>query len=220
MSIPANISQDHLLKAINKINQEGIPIGGDSRYYDIVLNGSKYPPKLVVSYANIFANGKELDRNSFRGGKDTECFKLLEENGFEIKPKVAKENFCELLIKFLNQAQTQDLTIKSYLNEYQGLQVKVSFGKGNQARIPWIALLRDGQEVSHGVYPVYLYFKSQAVLILAYGVSETYLPPINWNLDSGASTISETFQEQFQTKPERYGSSFVYQIYPLNTSAS
>ena len=220
MPIPANISKDHLLKAINKINQEGIPAGGDSKYYDVVFNGSKYPPKLVVSYANIFANGKELDRNSFRGGKDTECFKLLEENGFEIKPKVEKENFYELLIRFLNQAQTQELTTKSYLDQYQGLQVKVSFGKGNQARIPWIALLREGQEVSHGVYPVYLYFKSHDALILAYGVSEINIPAINWNLDSEAATITEAFQEQFQTKPERYGSSFVYQVYHINTSRS
>ena len=219
MPIPSNISKDHLLKAINAIDQEGIPSGGDSRYYDVIYKGQKYPPKLVVSYANNFANGEALDRNSFRGGKDTECFKLLEENGFEIQPKVEKVNFYELLIRFLNQAQTNELKTKTYINEYKGLQVKVSFGQGNPARIPWIALLRDGQEVSNGVYPVYLYFKSHNTLILAYGVSETNIPPINWNLDSEASTISEAFQEQFQTKPERYGSSFVYQIYSLDTSS-
>lgn len=218
MSIPANISKEDLLQATHKIDQEGMPVGGDSRYYDVVFNGSKYPPKLMVSYANIFANGKELDRNSFRGGKDTECFKLLEENGFEIKPKVEKENFYELLTRFLKQAQTDELKTKTYLNKYKGLQVKVSFGQGNPARIPWIALLRNGQTVSNGIYPVYLYFKSQGVLILAYGVSETNVPPINWNLDSEASTVSKAFQEQFDTKPERYGSSFVYQIYSLDTS--
>lgn len=218
MSVPANISKDHLLKAINKIDQEGIPVGGDSRYYDVLFNGQIYPPKLIVSYANSFANGKQLDRNSFRGGKDTECFKLLEENGFEIKPKVEKENFYELLTRFLKQAQTDELKTKTYLNKYNGLQVKVSFGQGNPARIPWIALLRNGQTVSNGIYPVYLYFKSQGLLILAYGVSETNVPPINWNLDSEASTVSKAFQEQFDTKPERYGSSFVYQIYSLDTS--
>ena len=219
MSVPTNITKEHLLKAVNKIDQEGIPAGGDSRYYDVLFNGSRYPPKLVVSYANIFANGEELDRSSFRGGKDTECFKLLEEKGFEIQPKVEKENFYELLIRFLKQAQTDELKTKSYLNEYNGLKIKVSFGQGNPARIPWIALLRNGQTVSNGVYPVYLYFKSQDTLILAYGVSETTPPPINWNVDSSVLTINETFLQQFQIKPERYGSSFVYQIYSLDTNS-
>ncbi|WP_017733697.1 MrcB family domain-containing protein [Nafulsella turpanensis] len=219
MSIPANISKDHLLNAIHKIDQEGIPVGGDSRYYDVVFSGSKYPPKLVVSYANIFANGEELDRNSFRGGKDTECFKLLEENGFEIKSKVEKENFYELLIRFLHQAQTDELKTKSYLNEYQGLLVKVSFGQGNPARIPWIALLRSGQTVSNGIYPVYLYFKNQGVLILAYGISETTPPAVNWNLESLVPTINEAFQKRFNAKPERYGSSYVYKVYNIDPSS-
>ena len=218
MSIPANITKDHLLKAINKIDQEGIPNRGDSKQYDVVYNGQKYPPKLVVSYANTFANGEELDRNSFEGGKDTECFKLLEENGFEIHPKVEKENFYGLLIRFLNQAQTDELKTKTYLSKYHGLQVKVSFGQGNPARIPWIALLRNGQTVSNGIYPVYLYFKNQDILILAYGVSETNTPPINWNLDSSVPMINEAFQEQFKAKPERYGSSFVYQMYSIDTN--
>lgn len=52
MSIPKNIAKDHLLKAISKIDIEGIPSDGDSRYYDVLYEGKKYPPKLIVSYAN------------------------------------------------------------------------------------------------------------------------------------------------------------------------
>ena len=59
MSIPKNITKEHLLKAISKIDNDGIPKDGDSQYYDVIHNGKKYPPKLVVSYANIFANGSE-----------------------------------------------------------------------------------------------------------------------------------------------------------------
>ena len=87
MAIPKNITKEHLLKAIAKIDNEGIPKDGDSQYYDVVYNGNKYPPKIIVSYSNIFANGKELDRNSFSGGLETQCFKLLEENGFIIQKK-------------------------------------------------------------------------------------------------------------------------------------
>jgi energy-coupling factor transporter ATP-binding protein EcfA2 len=87
MPIPHNISKDHLLKAINKIDNEGIPKGADSQYYDVLFSDKLYPPKLIVSYANFFANGVNLDRDSFAGGLNTPCFKLLEENGFKIIPK-------------------------------------------------------------------------------------------------------------------------------------
>ncbi len=87
MAIPQNINKDHLLKAIRKIDLAGIPLGADSKYYDLVYNNKFYPPKLVVSFANIFANGTELDRSSFEGGKKTACFNLLENNNFIIMKK-------------------------------------------------------------------------------------------------------------------------------------
>ncbi len=87
MGIPKNITKEHLLKAISKIDNEGIPKDGDSQYFDVIYNGKKYPPKLIVSYANIFANGSALNRNIFEGGIGTPCFKLLEENNFVIQKK-------------------------------------------------------------------------------------------------------------------------------------
>lgn len=87
MSFPDNITKNHLIQAINKIDSEGVPTYGDSQYYDVLYNGNKYPPKLIVSYANIFANGVELDRKNFEGGLGTPCFKLLEKEGFVIDKK-------------------------------------------------------------------------------------------------------------------------------------
>ncbi|MDP2188802.1 MAG: hypothetical protein Q8J69_08985 [Sphingobacteriaceae bacterium] len=88
MSIPTNITKAHLERAIQHINERGIPTDGDSQYYDVLYDGKRYPPKLAVSYANIYANGSELDRRSFDGGKNTPCFKLLESHGFKIIPKL------------------------------------------------------------------------------------------------------------------------------------
>jgi len=87
MSIPNNIYKNHILKAIEKINLEGVPKDADSQYYDVVYENKRYPPKLIISYANLFANGHKLDRNSFSGGLNTQCFKLLSENGFVIVNK-------------------------------------------------------------------------------------------------------------------------------------
>jgi hypothetical protein len=87
MPLPTNITREHILNAIEKIDKEGIPSDGQSRYYDLLYNGKKYPPKVVLSFANSFANGTDLDRNSFSGGLNTECFKLLGKEGFVIEEK-------------------------------------------------------------------------------------------------------------------------------------
>lgn len=85
--IPDNIRKEHIEKAIEEIDREGIRKGRHSSTYDLVYNGKTYPPKLIISIANKYANGLELDPNDFGGGKDTEAFKILESNGFTIKEK-------------------------------------------------------------------------------------------------------------------------------------
>lgn len=87
MKFPTNIKKEHILKAIHKIDTEGIPKNSGWTDYDVVYKGKLYPPKVLVSFANIFVNGSELDRSLFHGGLNTSCFKLLEKNGFRIKPK-------------------------------------------------------------------------------------------------------------------------------------
>ena len=88
--IPSNIQKSHLKKAIEEIRTKGVRKGRHSSTYDVFYKGNRYPPKLVVSIANRFANGKELDPASFSGGAGTECFSVLNENGFEIKAKKVK----------------------------------------------------------------------------------------------------------------------------------
>ena len=67
--LPRNIKRDDILQGIRKIEEEGIPAQAHSSTYDLLYNGKRFPPKLVLAYANIFANGEELDRNEFEGGK-------------------------------------------------------------------------------------------------------------------------------------------------------
>tara|TARA_B100001287_G_scaffold46061_1_gene35125 strand:- start:10812 stop:13322 length:2511 start_codon:yes stop_codon:yes gene_type:complete len=85
--IPQNIQKEHIEKAIEEIDREGIRKGRHSSTYDLIYNGKSYPPKLIISIANKYVNGSELDPNSFGGGKNTVAFKLLESNGFTIKEK-------------------------------------------------------------------------------------------------------------------------------------
>lgn len=121
------------------------------------------------------------------------------------------------LNKFISQSKSTDLGVGDYEKEYLGLKVKVSFGKGNQAKIPWIAFLNQYNSVQHGIYPVYLLYKEQSILILAYGVSETNPPERDWII-SDQVTINEYFKQNNIGTPNRYGDSFVFRVYDVNKS--
>jgi len=211
MSIPANITREDLIKGAEKILKEGIPPNAHSSTYDVFYKNELLPPKLVVSYANIFRNGHELDREKFEGGLNTECFKLLEINGFNV---FNKDNVYPTLLRFLEQAKVGDLKTSHYPKKIKGLDCKISFGQGNQARIPWISLLKYPNTTSNGIYPVYLYYKELSKLILAYGISETNIPSESWDIQH-PQTILEYFNENNLGKPDRYGASYVYKVYSV-----
>lgn len=128
--------------------------------------------------------------------------------------------YFQELKKFLAQANTNDLKTKHYISEYLGTKVKVSFGQGGSARIPWISFLREPNTTSNGIYPVYLYYKDFNILILAYGVSETNSPLTNWPNGDSKQTILEYFKDQYSKKPKRYGSSYIYKVYDVNALPS
>ncbi len=80
--IPKNIRREHIIKAIDDVKKFGFLKGRSSRNYFLEYNGMSYPPKYIVSLANKYANGKELDPSEFNGGKETNDF--LSAFGFKI----------------------------------------------------------------------------------------------------------------------------------------
>jgi len=100
-------------------------------------------------------------------------------------------------------------------SSYSGLKVKVSFGQGNWASITWIGFLTEGQAIQHGIYPVYLYYRDIDLLILAYGVSATNPPDIQWQIEN-PQTIGEYFTKNKISAPNKYNKSFVYKVYHGN----
>lgn len=80
--IPASIKKEHVLQAIREIDAKGVPIGRCSRKFKLSYDGKYYPPKLVVSLAAGFVNGKKLDSSDFGGGIETNSF--LEQLGFKV----------------------------------------------------------------------------------------------------------------------------------------
>lgn len=102
-------------------------------------------------------------------------------------PESESMSYQDQLKQFLAQAKTDNLKTKHFDSIYKEFEVKVSFGQGNAARIPWISFLKEPNTTSDGIYPVYLYYKDYEILILAYGVSETNIPEMTWNLEDDQS---------------------------------
>jgi hypothetical protein len=81
VTIPKNITREHILKAMQKIDQEGVPETRKSTQFNI-MSEKLYPPKYTISLANQFANGYELPPSEFSGG--VESNKFLTDLGFRI----------------------------------------------------------------------------------------------------------------------------------------
>ena len=61
MPIPQNIEREHIFQAMLKIAREGIPNKRKGRDWAVDYEGVMYPCKLLISWANLYANGYELD---------------------------------------------------------------------------------------------------------------------------------------------------------------
>lgn len=125
-------------------------------------------------------------------------------------------SFHTQILNFIDQASTNNLKTKGYSNKFKDLKVKVSFGQGAPANIPWISFLKPEFTTANGIYPVYLYYKKEGLLILAYGISETNPPQQKWN-GSGLVSINKYFENEGLEKPYRYGESYVFRIYDVKS---
>ncbi|MGC9344689.1 MAG: hypothetical protein ACP5E3_18425, partial [Bacteroidales bacterium] len=83
--IPKNITRNHIVDAINEVDNKGIPDNRHSTKYILVFKGRIYPPKYIISIANKYANAEMLDSELFSGGKESNSF--LHELGFTIYTK-------------------------------------------------------------------------------------------------------------------------------------
>jgi uncharacterized membrane protein YkvA (DUF1232 family) len=130
--------------------------------------------------------------------------------------KLPNSSILPLIDQFLIQAQTGSLKTSGFQKSYRGLDLKVSFGVGIAAKIPWIAFLKAPNKVSEGTYPVFLYYKEVNTLVLAYGVSDTTAVKHSWDFTEDQLSVSDWYINTFNKKPYRYGSSFYKSSYDLD----
>ena len=87
MAIPKNITREHIQKAISEIIIENIPAQRLEQHYSLIENGKTLPPKYVISIANKFANGIELNSDEFNA---VEAKSFLVKNNFIVVDKRAE----------------------------------------------------------------------------------------------------------------------------------
>ena len=134
------------------------------------------------------------------------------------------KNIKEILDKFIVQSGFDERQygpggqiVKEYPKDFLDLKMKVSFGIGTPARVPWISYLAPGMNTSDGFYPVYLFYKKERKLVLAYGISETKESKTSWPYE-----IEQNFKriKEVINKPPRYGESFKFKLYTIKIDNS
>ena len=127
------------------------------------------------------------------------------------------ENINPILENFILQSKTNNLKVLNYPKVFADLKMKVSFGQGVPARVSWISFLAQEMQTSNGFYPVYLFYKNENKLILAYGVSETSEYPITWPSEI---TNNNKRIKDYLNNPPRYGDSFLFKSYSIEINNS
>jgi 5-methylcytosine-specific restriction protein A len=87
--IPDGIGREHILAALDDLETGVEHLFGDSTRYDLLHDGRRYPPKAVVGLAAGKLLGSPLGPYDFKGGLKSRCFRVLQDNEFEI---VSKQN--------------------------------------------------------------------------------------------------------------------------------
>jgi 5-methylcytosine-specific restriction protein B len=140
--ISKNITKEHILQAMQDIDENGIeyPLM-KSRKYDLLFNGKTYPPKLVISIANKFASGDELSWKDFGTNDAHKCLKnlssdfIIQQKELDVthnllekyKAHIRKTRLEDELYKWKLLGQYKgrpDLTAKDFLKEIKSIDYK------------------------------------------------------------------------------------------------
>lgn len=221
--IPKNITAEHVDKALEELDSNGSHKQRESTRWNLVRNGRTYPPKLVISVANKFANNEELSPDEFSGGSETNAF--LEQRGYKIEEKKNVVGIPELIVRILdnypriyeedcrtNNPEFRELiaeaekTFKTVCEEYK-VKLKPFGGQGKMRRQPSITFFYPGHRMSKGFgVAIGFQFDKQTVSVGLFD-SDDNPPPEDLSVQMAASLreqlpeFSERSKDDF---PRRY----------------
>jgi 5-methylcytosine-specific restriction protein B len=109
--IPDGITREDVIDAIRAIDGGEDGGFGESTTYDLIFDGRRYPPKMVLGLAARRILGRALRHTEFSGGEQSKCFRVLRSLDFEIVPKPSAEYF---LIRSNEESRYRDEAGKIY----------------------------------------------------------------------------------------------------------
>ena len=123
----------------------------------------------------------------------------------EIKQlKTIIENFIKNSLK-----NEPDQKVKDYYNiKYKWFTTKASFWLWTEADIPWLAFLKDWNEVSKVIYPCLLLNRKTKTLVVSYWISETNESDLDW-----WNIWKKKIGEELNWK--KYKDSFIQRVYEI-----
>jgi len=118
----------------------------------------------------------------------------------------------DIINQFINRSiQKDSLKTNDILknnSNYKWFKVKISFWMWTYAKITWISFLRDGNKTSKGIYPAVLFNIETKKIVVAYGISETNPPVLNWWI--------ENKQKILEIWWNKYKASYIEDIFNYN----
>ncbi|HAS6394553.1 TPA: DUF3427 domain-containing protein [Vibrio parahaemolyticus] len=93
-AVAAPLTKEHIhLAAIQYDGSSGeVDSFKDSTNYDVIVDEKRYPPKAILGLALTNYHGVRILSSHFKGGIKSECFRILEELGFETVEKEFQES--------------------------------------------------------------------------------------------------------------------------------
>ncbi len=222
-SIPDNENRQfrHMFLFMLFPDQHERIFGTTDRYRILVeLDGQKWR-----TYSKMKAS--EIDELLYSTREKLEAEYQLEQMDWYVSPiralwqSTSKDGETEdgrmfnTLSRFLEQAKTKNMKTKDYPKFHEGYELRVSFGAGATAYVPWIGILGKDQTPQKGIYPTYLYYKDDNRLFLVKGISATKPPVLSWTKNE-ERTIKQYFNDELGREPVRYPDSIVFSVYDLS----
>lgn len=148
------VKDNHIILGIKDFEEKGYPKGfGPSSTYDLLFESKAYPPKAIMAYANYHAIGRKIE-NYFKGGEDTDCFKALERNGFNLVKKSSKDmndKLYKLKEEFLKEWPIERIKAMT-LEEYTNLDKETSFCYWLEATTTDLGSIWGGSAYKFGIF--------------------------------------------------------------------
>ncbi len=92
-SVSKPLTADDIHNAVEVFIANGRKVDSykDSTDYDVIINGHSYPPKPIFGLALSNLLDAKVQSKHFAGGKSSECFKVFQNLGFEVREKIKRE---------------------------------------------------------------------------------------------------------------------------------